>query len=273
MKTNRRIIDNAEKEITSANSAHNYYKVVLRHRQEYFRRPALQAVYRHWACRIRRCLSTVKGQSIELGCGCGALSHYLNLVRTDIYKHDWVDEVVDACDMPYKDGVVANLVAIDVLHHLPDVCCFLNEVNRVLIGGGRLVMLEPYISFFSYFIYRFIHHEPFDKSVSPFGLVTLVDKESGEACNEAVPTLLFVQYQKELCRRWPQLRTILLTFSDALVYPLTGGFSRRSWLPASWVEPLMKFEDALLEKTGRFLGMRMLVVMEKKTNSEIGSCS
>lgn len=264
MKTDRRILDNAEKAAASAHPAHNYYKVVLRHRQEYFRRPALQAIYRHWASRIQRCLSSAKGLSIELGCGCGALSHHLDLTKTDIYKHDWVDEVVDACDMPYKDGDVANLVAIDVLHHLPDPSRLLSEANRVLTDGGHLVMLEPYISFFSYFIYRFIHHEPLDKNVSPFEPTTLVDKESAEACNEAIPTLLFVQHRREVHRRWPQLPIISLEFSDALVYPLIGGFSHRSWLPASWVGPLMKFEDTLMKKTGRFLGMRMLVVMEKK---------
>ena len=95
---------------------HEYYKVVVRHREEYFRRPALQAIYQHWASRIQRCLSSVKGRSIELGCGCGALSHYLGLVKTDIYKHSWVEEVIDACNMPYANGECANLVALDVLH-------------------------------------------------------------------------------------------------------------------------------------------------------------
>ena len=107
------------------------------------------------------------------GCGCGVLSGHLGLTKTDLHKLDWVDEVVNACDMPYQ---------------------------------------------------------------------------TGEACNEAIPTLLFVRHQNELRRRWPQLAVIQLEFSDAMVYPLTGGFSRRSWLPASWVEPLMKFEDILLKK-------------------------
>ena len=264
MKSDRCVTNNAEKEISSDCSAHNYYKVVMRHRQEYFRRPALRAAYQHWAERIRRYLSRVKGRSIELGCGCGALSGYLELTRTDIYKHDWVDEVVDACDMPYVDGECANLVAIDVLHHLPDASLFLNEVNRVLTDGGRLVILEPYISFFSYFLYRFVHHEPLDMNVLPFEPATLLDKESGQVCNEALPTLLFVQHKKELRHRWPRLHLILLEFSDALVYPLTGGFSHRSWLSARLVGPLMRFEDVLLKKAGRFLGTRMLVVMEKK---------
>jgi len=254
----------SQKQIFTDSSSHGYHKVVLRHRREYSRRPALQAAYRHWSDRIRRHLSTAAGRSIELGCGCGALSGHLGLTKTDIYKLDWVDEVVNACDMPYQNGDCANLVAIDVLHHLPDPCCFLNEANRVLTSGGRLILLEPYISFFSYFVYRFLHHEPLDGNVSPFEPLTLCDEESGEACNEAIPTLLFVRHQNELRRRWPQLAVIQLEFSDAIVYPLTGGFSRRSWLPASWIEPLMKFEDILLKKTGRLLAMRLLVVMEKK---------
>ena len=182
---------------TTDNSTHNYYKVVQQHREEYFRRPALQAVYKHWANRICQKLSQVDGKSVELGCGCGALSQHLDLVKTDIYKHDWVDEVVDACDMPYDDGQCANLVAVDVLHHLPEPTRFFDEANRVLTAGGRLILLEPYISSFSYFIYRFLHHEPLDMKAPPFEKTRLIDKGSGEVCNEAIPTLMFVRSQKE----------------------------------------------------------------------------
>ena len=248
---------------TTNNSTHNYYKIVQRHRQEYFRRPALQAVYKHWASRIRQYLSKVNGKSVELGCGCGALSQHLDLLKTDIYKHAWVDEVVDACNMPYGNGECANLVAIDVLHHLPEPIRFFDEANRVLAENGRLIMLEPYISCFSYFIYRLLHHEPLDMKVSPFQRNTLIDKGSGEVCNVALPTLLFVHSRKELSAGWPELNLILLDFSDFLVYPMTGGFSHRSFLPAGWMGKLMRMEDKLLGALGRFLGIRMLVVMQK----------
>ena len=249
--------------MADSNSTHSYYKVVQRHRQEYFRRPALQAVYRHWACRMHQQLSQSEGRSIELGCGCGALSYHLDLLKTDIYKHDWVDEVVDACNMPYQNGECANLVAIDMLHHLSEPSRFLDEASRVLAQNGRLIMLEPYISCFSYFIYRFLHHEPLDLKADPFGTNTLVDKESGEACNVATPTVLFVRSQKEISDRWPELNLISLDFSDFLVYPMTGGFSHRSLLPARWMGSLMKIEDKLLGVLGRFLGIRILVVMQK----------
>ncbi len=249
--------------MTNNNSAHNYYKVVQQHRQEYFRRPALQAVYKHWASRIHQQLSQADGKSVELGCGCGALSHHLDLLKTDIYKHAWVDEVVDACNMPYDNGQCANLVAIDVLHHLLEPMRFFDEVNRVLAANGRLIMLEPYISPFSYFIYRFLHHEPLDMKASPFERNTLIDRNSGEVCNEAIPTTLFVRSQKELSARWPELKLISLDFSDFLVYPMTGGFSHRSVLPARWIDTLIKSEDILLRKLGRLLGMRLLVVLQK----------
>lgn len=249
--------------MTTNNSSHNYYKVVQRHRQEYLHRPALQAVYKHWASRLRQQLSQADGMSVELGCGCGALSHHLDLIKTDIYKHEWVDEVVDACNMPYGNGQCANLVAIDMLHHLPEPTRFFDEANRVLVKNGRLIMLEPYISSFSYFIYRFLHHEPLDMKAPPFESNTLIDSDSGEACNIAIPTLLFVRSQKELSARWPELKLISLDFSDFLVYPMTGGFSRRSLLPAGWMGKLMKMEDKLLGTLGRFLGIRMLVIMQK----------
>jgi SAM-dependent methyltransferase len=248
---------------TTENSTHNYYKTVQQHREEYFRRPALQAVYKHWAERVCRELSQVDGKSVELGCGCGALSQHLDLVKTDIYKHDWVDEVVDACDMSYDDGECANLVAVDVLHHLPEPTRFFDEANRVLAKGGRLILLEPYISFFSYFIYRFLHHEPLDLKACPFEETRLIDEGSGEVCNIAIPTLMFVRSEEEFSARWPELNLISLDFSDFLVYPMTGGFSHRSLLPARWMGKLMRMEDKLLQVSGRFLGIRMLVVMQK----------
>lgn len=249
--------------MTTDNSTHNYYKVVQQHRDHYLHRHSLQAVYKHWAARMSRYLSDVNGRSIELGCGCGALSQHLDLVKTDIYKHPWVDEVVDACNMPYQNGECANLLAIDMLHHLPEPSCFFDETNRVLAKDGRLIMIEPYISCFSYFIYRFLHHEPFDMKVDPFGNNNLIDKHSGEVCNEAIPTMIFTRSQKLFLAKWPQLNLISLDFSDFLVYPMTGGFSRHSWLPAKWISPLIKAEDAFLKLFGRLLGMRILIVLQK----------
>ena len=244
---------------------YGYTRVVSRHRNEFLNRPALQFLYEEWAIRIKRHLPSVEGRCIELGCGSGALSQYLpNFAKTDIGKQNWIDEVVDACNMPYKDSTCAGIVAVDVLHHLPYLTNFFNEVQRTLTIGGRLILLEPYISKASYWFYRFLHHEPLDMKVSAFDPVLQTDRLSGGPCNEALPTLAFVHQREEFNRKWPSLKIITSELSDIVVYPLTGGFSKPTLIPASLVKPLVKFEHFALKLLGKFAALRILVVIEKE---------
>ena len=239
-------------------------RLVNRHRTELLNRPALQGMYEEWAIRIKRHLPQVEGRRIELGCGSGALSQHLpNFIITDIGKQDWIDEVVDACNMPYKDSTCASIVAVDVLHHLPDLTSFFDEVQRTLKIGGRLILLEPYISIGSYWFYRFLHHEPLDMKVSAFAPVLQMDKLSGGPCNEALPTLAFVRQREQFNKRWPSLKITKSELSDMIVYPLTGGFSKPALIPASLVKPLARIEHFVLKFIGRFAALRILVVIEK----------
>jgi SAM-dependent methyltransferase len=63
---------------------------------------------------------------------------------TDVVALPGVDIVTDACCLAFRDGSLTNIVAIDTLHHLPDAERFLEESERVLCRGGRLVMVEPW---------------------------------------------------------------------------------------------------------------------------------
>ena len=68
------------------------------------------------------------------------------VVTTDVEPTPWADHVVDAERLPYGDGSLANLVLIDVFHHLADPAGFLDEASRTLAPGGRVVILDPYCS-------------------------------------------------------------------------------------------------------------------------------
>ena len=194
----------------------------------------------------------------------GALSAYLpNFVRTDVCYQDWIDEVVDACNLPYRNATCASIVAVDVVHHLPDLTKFLDEVQRILKIGGRLILLEPYISKGSYLFYRFLHHEPLDMKVSAFSPVVQTDLLFGGSCNEALPTLAFVRQRQEFTRRWPRLSIIRRELSDLLVYPLTGGYSKPALMPASLVKPLLKLEGFAVRFLGKLFALRILLVIQK----------
>ena len=257
--------------MTTANE--DYYKVVQRHREQLAERPALQALYAHWAARISAHLSAAPGPSIELGCGAVAFGDHLpDIIKTDIYLHPWVDRVVDACAMPFAGGECANLLAVDMVHHLPEPSRFFSEVERVLAPGGRCILLEPYISPGSYPIYKLLHHEPVRLLKDPFEPVDVFDRESGGPCNEAIPTLAFTWRKKELEQRWPALRVKHIEYSDLLVYLLTGGYSKPSRIPAAWVTRLIPVEDRALKWLGALCALRMLVVLEKvSTNAQARS--
>jgi len=83
------------------------------------------------------------GLTIEIGGGIGNLRHWLsNVVVTDIQFAPWLDCVADAQYLPFADGAAANIVMVDVLHHVEFPSRFFREAERLLRPGGRIIMVE-----------------------------------------------------------------------------------------------------------------------------------
>ena len=100
-------------------------------------RPLVRALYTEWYGAIAVRLSGVPGDSVELGSGIATLQSVCPHVRpTDVEPTSWTDEVVDALALPYEDASLANLVLVDVFHHLPRPAAFLDEATRVLAPGA-----------------------------------------------------------------------------------------------------------------------------------------
>ena len=115
------------------------------HEAAWRQRPLLRRVYREWFELIGSRLATLPGPTVELGAGIGRLREVVpGVVPTDVEPTRWAEEVVDATRLPYADASVANLVLVDVFHHLPRPADFLDEARRALRSGGRVVLLEPY---------------------------------------------------------------------------------------------------------------------------------
>ena len=233
--------------------------------QAWERRPLVRQLYRDWYQALVERLSDVDGVSVELGSGIGRLRQVAGtrVVLTDVEQTPWSDETVDALHLPYADESVANIVMLDVFHHLGDPARFLNEAERTLAPGGRLLLIEPYCSPVSTPLYRGFHQEHTDMSVAdPFAPDPDVARAAFDS-NQALPTLVFYRRLEELQRRWPTLRVVERKRFAFLLYPLSGGFTRRPLLPAP-LYPAVRLIERALQPLAPLLAFRCLVVVEKR---------
>jgi SAM-dependent methyltransferase len=236
----------------------------LRVQEEAWRsRPLVRRLYRDWYRLVVERLASVPGPTIELGSG---ISRFKELfpaaVATDVEPTPWADEVVAAENLPYEAGSVANLVLIDVFHHLASPARFLDEAVRVLAPRGRVVLLDPYCSPVSYWAYRRFHHERTDLDVPAFADDPAA-AESPMQANQARATLVFFRRLAEFERRWPELAVLERRRLALLVYPLSGGFTRPELLPRLLVLPVAAVER-LLTPLAPLLAFRCLLVLERR---------
>jgi len=231
-------------------------------RRAWEERPLVRALYRSWYARMARLLADIDGATVEIGAGIGTLRESIpGVVATDVEPTPWSDRVVDAQDLPYDDRSLANLVGVDVLHHLPRPLRFLEEARRTLRPGGRLVLLEPYGSPVATLSYRFLHHEDWDAGADPFADVSQSTDRPLDA-NGAIPTLLFFRHAGELRRRFPELDIVHRERLALVAYPLSGGFTRRPLVPARATGRLLALERRLCP-LAPVLAFRCLVALER----------
>jgi SAM-dependent methyltransferase len=226
------------------------------------RRPLLRRLYHDWYELVVTHLSTVPGKTVELGAGTAHFKEaFPAAVATDVEPTPWADEVVDAERLPYADASLANLVLIDVFHHLAHPVRFFDECKRALALGGRVVMLDPYCSLISTPAYRLLHHEKTDLDAG--ALADAPELEGAPlASNQARATLVFFREAEAFRDRWPELRIVGRRRLALVLYPLSGGYSRRQLVPAALYRPLALLER-VLHPLAPLLAFRCLVVLER----------
>jgi len=232
------------------------------HEAAWRKKGLLRRVYLGWYEEIRRRLSSVPGPTVELGSGIGRFKEVVPAaVLTDVENTRYADAVADAEQLPFADGSLANLVLVDVFHHLGRPARFLDEARRVLVTGGRVVLLEPYCSPLSSLVYKHLHEEDLDFSPNALDDDDLAAKSPWSA-NIALPTLVFFRRIHDVEQRFPELVVRERRRLAVVVWPLSGGYSRCALAPGFMYRPLELLER-LLAPLLPFAAFRCLIVLER----------
>jgi SAM-dependent methyltransferase len=173
--------------------------------------------------------------------------------------------VADAQRLPFADACGANIVMVDVLHHLEFPVAFFREAARVLRPGGRVLMVEPAITWGSSLFYRFLHHEPVRTSAEVLSDGEPDPHRDPYDSNQAIPTLLATRDRERFHRLFPTLRIAAVQWFSFAAYPLSGGFQPWSLIGESLARRMLRFEHTLEPMLGRLAGFRMLLLIEKAT--------
>jgi len=215
------------------------------------RKPFLQAIYREWYELVAREISGTR--VLELGSGAGFLPQS---ITSEILFVRGVDLICDGTALPVRDRSLDALVLIDVMHHVAQPRAFFREAMRALRPGGRVVMIEPWVTPWSRFVYSTVHSEPFRPDASEWEFPP-AGPLSG--ANGALPWIVFARDRRRFEREFPELRVSTIRPMMPFRYLLSGGFSFRPIVP-SWSFPFFRAVDRSLAK----LAMFALIVLERE---------
>jgi len=222
----------------------------------------LNRIYQEWYRIILEFIPDgVIGQILELGSGGG----FFDKIFSDVIKSDIIfltnnSMVLNAHNLPFKSNSLRAIVMTNVLHHISRPDDFFRSAAKCVRLGGRIIMIEPWVSTWSRFVYKKLHQEPFEPDAinwhfPPQGPLS--------GANSAMPWILFHRDKDRFSQAFPEWAVHHIELMMPLRYLLSGGVSLRVLMPGftfnfwKWIEnrldPVMKkiamFAFIALERT------------------------
>ena len=237
------------------------YAILMQRREIWKSKTILQKLYQHWCRMIEGALKP--GSILEIGGGSGNLKDFFpDAISSDVVFAPWLETVLDAHRLPFQKATFDNIILFDVLHHLHDPVQFFSEAQDVLGHKGRIVLMEPYVSFASFFIYRFLHPEGLVWNINPFKKECSNKKKNHYHGNQTIPSLIFERYRHQFVKNFPHFKIIKKERTDFIIYPLSGGFHHPGLCPLV-LYSTFNYLEKLLSPLNHFLAFRLFVVLEK----------
>jgi SAM-dependent methyltransferase len=243
-------------------------RTTARRRQIILEKPFLKRIYEEWYAEIAAQLPDQSGPVLELGSGAGFLRERLaGVLASDVMLIPNLDLVADARHLPFRRASLRALVMVNVLHHIADPMAFFRDAASVVRAEGRVVMIEPWVTSWSRFVYGHLHHEPFAPNAESWAMP---DSGPLSGANSALPWILFARDRSRFEAECPEWSIESIELTMPFRYLVSGGVSLRSLMPAVTF-PAWRWIEARLERWVSRLGMFARIVLVRRGAGVIGS--
>ena len=214
-------------------------------------KPFLRKLYEEWYRDIATHFPS-DALVLELGSGAGFLKEFIpQLITSELFSTPGVERVIDAQAIAMAEASLDGIVMTDVLHHIPDCSSFFHEAARVIRPGG-VVMIEPWNTTWSRWVYQHLHHEPFEPDAREWR-IPISGPLSG--ANGALPWIIFQRDRALFEAKYPQWHIVRILPIMPFAYLLSGGVSLRSFLPGWMYQPVRLLEQRCNEASRAMFAM------------------
>jgi SAM-dependent methyltransferase len=173
-----------------------------------------------------------KANVIEIGAGAGLSKEFISNPRlklTDFENpNEWIDQNVDALNMPFDDDSIDVVISSHMIHHLATPAVFFREITRVLKPGGLLLVNEINTSVVARMFLRVMRHEGWSYEIDVFDEKVIANvPDDPWSANCAIPDMLFGN-PKRFHNAFSRLRIIRSEMCEFLTFPLSGGVTAKT---------------------------------------------
>jgi len=197
--------------------------------------PFVWRIYQEWYTGLSSAIPKGPGEVLELGSGAGFLKEFIpGLITSEVFYSSSVQAILNGNAIPFLANSLRGIVMSDVLHHVPQPRQFFAEAARCIRPGGVLTVLEPWMTPWSLFVYRRLHHEPIHPEATDWEFPS-IGPLSG--ANIALPWIIFERDQDQFEKEFPCWKIEAIRLLMPFRYLVSGGVSLRPLAPI-WTYPL-----------------------------------
>lgn|GEM_PF-1885111 len=204
---------------------------------------------------------------LEVGAGAAISEIFLEqrIVRTDILPFNEFD-VMGHCSMenlPFKESQFDAVLAFDSIHHSEKPSKSILELLRVTREGGKIILVEPFVSPLSYLPYKMFHHEDTSWEFREKGSIELSPRNlNPEMGDQGVSRFIINQLSNWRSTNFPKL-TVSITYLSPFSFFATGGVSSPLKTPKILVNFLIYIEKLIPNFIMKFLASRVIFTITK----------